>query len=106
MYAPLQSSLCMSCCACMTGPHHNLSLFSQVPEMSAFLLMTIFPQIPCIMFFTTFQEHIFPIDRAAGWIMLAFLVSRAPAHPCREAALVVGLGCQAHLIWICRRHKG
>lgn len=43
--------------------------------MSAFLLMTIFPQTPCVAFLTFFQEHIFPVDRAAGWIMLVFLVS-------------------------------
>lgn len=55
-------SVCLSACP------------PQVPQMSAFLLMTIFPQMPCVAFLTLFQEHIFPVDRAAGWIMFVFLV--------------------------------
>lgn len=59
--------------------------------MSAFLLMTIFPQTPCVAFLTFFQEHIFPVDRAAGWIMLVFLVS----HLTRFSR--IQKLCEAHL---------
>ena len=50
------------------------NLQERVPQMSAFLLMTIFPQIPCLVFLALFQEHIFPYDRVAGCILLSSMI--------------------------------
>ena len=50
------------------------NLQERVPQMSAFLLMTIFPQIPCLIFLALFQEHLFPYDRAAGNILLLSMI--------------------------------
>ena len=37
------------------------------------MLVSIFPQLPCLIFMTFYQEHLFPFDKAAGWLMLAML---------------------------------
>ena len=46
-----------------------------VPQMSAFLLLTIFPQFPCVIFLGFLQEQAFPFDQVAGVIMCAFLIT-------------------------------
>lgn len=45
----------------------------RVPMISAFLLLTIFPQLAAVFFFATCQDPVFPFDRAAGITMLFFL---------------------------------
>ena len=42
--------------------------------MSAFLLMTIFPQLPCVLFLGFYQELLFPFDESCGAIMVILLV--------------------------------
>ena len=46
----------------------------KVPMMSAFLLLTMFPQLVAVAFFTFMQDPIFPFDVAAGALMLLFLI--------------------------------
>ncbi|KAJ8604328.1 hypothetical protein CTAYLR_002491 [Chrysophaeum taylorii] len=46
----------------------------KVPMVSAFLLLTIFPQLVAVSFFTFLQDPKFPFDSACGSIMLVFLV--------------------------------
>jgi transmembrane protein 17 len=45
----------------------------RVPMMSAFLLLTIFPQFVAVLFLTARQDPVFPLDHAAGIIMLLYL---------------------------------
>lgn len=45
----------------------------KVPEMSAFLLVTIFPQMPALFYLTLFQEHRMPWDRICGPLQIAML---------------------------------
>ena len=45
----------------------------QVPEISAFLLVTFFPCLPAICYLSFFQEHAYPFDAIAGIIMLLLL---------------------------------
>lgn len=58
-------------CRLYCGYKGNLS--EKVPETSAFLLLTIFPQTPCLVYLTFFQEHIWPLDRLLGMGQMAFL---------------------------------
>lgn len=48
----------------------------QVGDMSTFLLLTLFPQIPFVLFFAYIQPVVFPLDPAIGTFMLLFLVRR------------------------------
>ncbi|GMI38723.1 hypothetical protein TrCOL_g8622 [Triparma columacea] len=50
------------------------NLKERVPQMSAFLLMTIFPQLPCVLFLGFYQELLFPFDESCGAIMIILLV--------------------------------
>ena len=50
------------------------NLNERVPQMSAFLLTTLFPQLPSILYLTVVQEHKFPFDQIAGYMMLALLL--------------------------------
>jgi transmembrane protein 17 len=50
------------------------NLKERVPQMSAFLLMTIFPQLPTVIYLAFYQEYIFPFDEAAGALMFAMLI--------------------------------
>ncbi|CAM9578522.1 unnamed protein product, partial [Discosporangium mesarthrocarpum] len=45
-----------------------------VPHMSAFLLITLFPQFFSIAFFSFYQEHVFPADTVIGSLSMVFLV--------------------------------
>mmetsp|Transcript_29200 Transcript_29200/g.58670 ORF Transcript_29200/g.58670 Transcript_29200/m.58670 type:complete len:160 (+) Transcript_29200:98-577(+) len=46
------------------------NLTEKVPETSAFLLVSIFPQFPCLFYITFLQEHTYPIERITGILML------------------------------------
>ena len=50
------------------------NLKERVPQMSAFLLMTIFPQLPCVIFLGFYQELLFPFDLSTGVVMLTMLI--------------------------------
>ncbi|GMH73082.1 hypothetical protein TrLO_g12048 [Triparma laevis f. longispina] len=50
------------------------NLKERVPQMSAFLLMTIFPQLPCVLYLGFYQEFIYPFDESTGAVMLVILV--------------------------------
>ena len=50
------------------------NLKERVPQMSAFLLMTIFPQLPCVIYLAFYQEFIFPFDASTGLLMLIMLI--------------------------------
>jgi transmembrane protein 17 len=50
------------------------NLKERVPQMSAFLLMTIFPQLPCVLYLAFFQEFIYPFDAGAGVVMFTLLL--------------------------------
>ncbi|KAJ1454033.1 hypothetical protein M885DRAFT_618524 [Pelagophyceae sp. CCMP2097] len=50
------------------------NLTERVPMISAFLLLTIFPQFVAVMFFTFLSVPIFPFDTAAGGIMIIMLL--------------------------------
>lgn len=49
----------------------------QVPGLSAFLLLTIFPQLPLAVFNAEYGYELYPIDRIVGIPMILFLVSFA-----------------------------
>ena len=49
------------------------NLKERVPQMSAFLLMTIFPQLPCVIYMAFYQEVVFPFDSSAGALMFVML---------------------------------
>ena len=51
------------------------NLSERVPAMSAFLLITVFPTLPCVAFFALGQEFTYPFDAAGGCVMLALLLS-------------------------------
>jgi len=44
-----------------------------IPRLSSFILLTIFPQLPALIYLTYHQEVRFPLDGPAGRIMLIFL---------------------------------
>jgi transmembrane protein 17 len=50
------------------------NLKERVPQMSAFLLITSFPQIPVAIYLSFFQEFLFPFDKSAGVLMIVVLV--------------------------------
>ncbi|CAM9565620.1 unnamed protein product [Chrysoparadoxa australica] len=45
-----------------------------VPQMSAFLIMTIFPQFCMLLFLTFFQEFVFRADKVLGGMMMIMLL--------------------------------
>jgi hypothetical protein len=49
------------------------------PQISAFLLMTVFPQFFLMLYMTAFQEFIFPADSALGGLQLAMLTAETVA---------------------------
>ena len=49
------------------------NLSERVPEMSAFLLISFFPQVPTLLFLTFLQEHTFPVDHVLGLIALGLI---------------------------------
>jgi len=46
------------------------NLNERVPETSAFLLITVFPQLPALIYLTFLQEHTYPMDTICGTLML------------------------------------
>ena len=46
----------------------------KVPELSAYLLITIFPQIPFALYFAYIQPVLFPVDPILGTFMLLLLL--------------------------------
>jgi hypothetical protein len=46
----------------------------KVPDIATFLLITIFPQTPFILYFSYIQPVKFPVDPILGSFMLTFLV--------------------------------
>ena len=46
-----------------------------MPDTAAYLLISVFPQLPITLFLGYFQEILFPVDYILGSIMLVFLVS-------------------------------
>jgi len=52
---------------------HTGNLKERVPQMSAFLLITIFPQFPCVIFFAFYQEFLLPFDKSIGFLMFFML---------------------------------
>jgi transmembrane protein 17 len=51
------------------------NLTEKVPELSAFWLLTILPQLPVVVFLCFVQPGAVPLDVASGIFMAAFLVS-------------------------------
>jgi hypothetical protein len=47
---------------------------SQVPDTAAYLLISVFPQLPITIFLGYLQEILFPVDYIIASMMLAFLV--------------------------------
>lgn len=45
----------------------------QVPHASAFVMTTVFPQMPAVIFLALGQEHSMPIENILGSIMILFL---------------------------------
>jgi hypothetical protein len=46
-----------------------------VADLATFLLITLFPQTPFVLYFAYIQPVIFPVDPIVGTIMLICLVS-------------------------------
>jgi len=46
-----------------------------VADLATFLLITIFPQTPFVLYFAYIQPVIFPVDPIVGTLMLLYLVS-------------------------------
>lgn len=58
-------------CRLLCGFLGNLQ--EKVPETSAFLVISLFPQFPALIYLTVLQEHAFPFDRIFGWFLLVQL---------------------------------
>lgn len=50
------------------------NMTENVPELSAYLLITVFPQIPFTLYFAYIQPVLFPADPALGTLMLLLLL--------------------------------
>lgn len=51
----------------------NGNKHENVQHLSIFLLLSIFPQFPLILYFALFQEVVFPCDEVLGCIMMTVL---------------------------------
>uniref|UniRef100_A0A7S2LPI5 Transmembrane protein 17 n=1 Tax=Leptocylindrus danicus TaxID=163516 RepID=A0A7S2LPI5_9STRA len=51
----------------------NGNKYENVQDLSRFLLLTIFPLFPLVLYFSLYQEIIFPCDKVFGGIMIAVL---------------------------------
>lgn len=49
-------------------------MMENVPMIAAFLLLTIFPQLVAVLFFTFLQSPVFPFDSGSGLVMTIFLL--------------------------------
>jgi transmembrane protein 17 len=58
-------------CRLLCGYLGNLQ--EKVPETSAFLVISLFPQLPALIYLTLLQEHAYPFDRIFGWLLLVQL---------------------------------
>ena len=58
--------------------HYGISgnLREKVPDLLTYLLISVFPQLPLVLYLAFFQEISFPVDPIMGVIMLVILVSR------------------------------
>ena len=52
------------------------NLKERVPELSTYILMTIFPQIPFVLYLAYVQPVLFPVDPILGSFMLVFLTTQ------------------------------
>ena len=52
------------------------NLKEKVPDLLTFLLVSMFPQFPIVIYLSFFQEIIFPIDYLMGPTMLVLMVSK------------------------------
>ena len=50
------------------------NMTENVPELSAYLLITVFPQIPFTLYFAYIQPVLFPADPVLGTMMLLLLL--------------------------------
>lgn len=50
------------------------NMMENVPMIAAFLLLTIFPQLVAVLFFTFLQSPVFPFDSGSGLVMTIFLL--------------------------------
>ena len=50
------------------------NLCERVPQITAFFLLTLFPQFPLTLFFVFFEQAVLPLDYFMGWFMLIFIV--------------------------------
>lgn len=51
------------------------TVFVQVAHLATFLLITLFPQTPFVLYFAYIQPVLFPVDPIVGTMMLICLVS-------------------------------
>jgi hypothetical protein len=51
------------------------NLREKVPDLLTYLLISVFPQLPLVLYLAFFQEICFPVDPVMGVIMLLVLVS-------------------------------
>jgi hypothetical protein len=52
----------------------NGNLREKVPDLLTYLLVTLFPQVPLMLYLSFIQELLFPIDILMGCIMLLGLI--------------------------------
>ncbi len=64
------------------------NLREQLPQMSVFVMISIFPQLPCLLYLTQLQFMQMPMESALGGLLLAILI----------AEIVVGLGAARKLM--------
>eukprot|EP01036_Dinobryon_divergens_P023605 gene23605-31968_t len=50
------------------------NLRERVPDLAAYLLISVFPQLPLVIYLAFFQPVLFPIDPIMGSLMFIFLV--------------------------------
>lgn len=61
----------------------------QVPELSTFLLISIFPQFPLVIYLGYFQSLKYPIDNILGTFMMLFLVSNTTRTSILYSRLII-----------------
>jgi hypothetical protein len=54
---------------------HTGNLREQLPQMSVFVMISIFPQVPCLLYLTQLQLMQLPIENALGGLLLALVVA-------------------------------
>lgn len=56
------------------------NLREKVPDLLTYLLISVFPQLPLVLYLAFFQEICFPVDPVMGVIMLIILVCQQTFH--------------------------